>query len=662
MGTAGRYLVASIVALLTFTGCSTDDAPPHDAAPATETGVPGWYDTNRVHAHTRLGPFGHLSDLQGQGGLDTRVFENGSRLVAELGPQVIVRHVKSRDEDPWWPSLFPPSVEGPSRYDHERSNQGMRVAAGRDVAREIITETHEAGLAMIAYYWHSSEATLADEHPEWVCRDSRGDTETHFAGRGDYLDITGPYGDIVAGRLAEVAEAGADGFYFDGRHAPREGCWGTALERVFLQATGLAGPAEVARSGESTHRWLRFNAEALADTFDGWLAHVRRDHPEVVFVVSAPTLDALTSPEISTSLVEQSIAKTEYTSALRRASQMGAFAQVAEPPRQDVRAALGWALLRDASSGRPPHVWIHEAADQQHLLTSIAAVVGWGGVANVDVREESLVSARDVPQGIARSAVEAGFRLNDLLRPAMGGARPLRWAGVHFPEDARNARGADYGAAWREVLWPFHAGFEALVRARVPAGVVTDEQLRRGALDGYDLIFLPAPAELTDEQLSSVRAFEEAGGTVMEHDALLAWGDAARTPANMASLARAFEAHLEGAPVRVEGGPPGLHAVPHVAPEEEGKRRLTVALLDDFSWTLRDDAGPVGRDAPNAQEAVDIVVRPHRGTTEESLPEGDVSARDALSGEEVPVRQTPDGYVVSLDGFADYAFVVIEEG
>ena len=111
-----------------------------------------------------------------------------------LGALAFARHVKSGDEDPWWPT-------------------GMQPLP-RNVVATFIGDAHAQGLRIMTYYWHMSEKRQEDFHPKWVCRKRNGKAIT-AAKRGHYLDITGPYREVVLTRLRELAAMGADGLFFD---------------------------------------------------------------------------------------------------------------------------------------------------------------------------------------------------------------------------------------------------------------------------------------------------------------------------------------------------------------------------------------------------------------------------------------------------------------
>jgi hypothetical protein len=156
-----------------------------------------------------------------------------------LGARAFGRHVKSGDEDPWWPTALPIALDGRPLPDRDRTIDGEFVARGRNVAQEVIDEAHAEALKIVTYYWHMAEETFEDLNPDWVCKNGKG--EPIVGPRGIWLDITGPYREVVLRRLLELAEMGADGLFFDHRHLPPTGSWDSALEEAW-KATGEECP------------------------------------------------------------------------------------------------------------------------------------------------------------------------------------------------------------------------------------------------------------------------------------------------------------------------------------------------------------------------------------------------------------------------------------
>jgi hypothetical protein len=158
-----RFLIAISVVIAAMLPASAQ-AEPHTGIKHVEpaTGpVPAWFTTNRVHGHTWL----TLSTWQ-----DTCEFKRAAAGFKSLGAHAFTRHAKTGDEDPGWPTGFPPE---------------------RNVVATSVNDAHVEGLRIFTYYWHMSETSLEDLYRDWVCRTWDG-TPIRAARRGHDLDITGP--------------------------------------------------------------------------------------------------------------------------------------------------------------------------------------------------------------------------------------------------------------------------------------------------------------------------------------------------------------------------------------------------------------------------------------------------------------------------------------
>jgi hypothetical protein len=528
--------------------------------------LPSWFDENRVCMHTRLSSRWLLTDL----------FTSAAAAFRSLGCRVFVRHLKSLGEGAWWPSAVGPKEMWASKVD---------VAAG------IIERAHDADCRLIAYYRHMEDAGMAERHPEWVCRDDRGEPYLRRAGH-PMLCLGSPYADFVERRLLELIDRGADAFYFDEMHMPPTGCWCEFCRKGFREATGLEHPVTIDEE-DPLHRKLQdFTSLTIERCFARWRAALHERNPEVVLLVGSYRAPDFLDRHLSGRLLR--IADSVKTEFDKGGSGRGEtfFAQhpeLREPPR-DVRMAMGWTWCRDAADGRPPHVWIPRLPDDLTARFATAAVIGHGGIANLDHPEASLPD---------RETFGAAITLGNLLSEHLGGMRPVRWAAVHVPERTRDRLAPDVAAWWREGYAGASGAFEALLRARLPVGIVTDDQLDDGALAEYSVLYLPAPGDLTATMRASIEGFRKSGGLVVEAGDDEGWHDPERF-AEAAARFLAVASMRRGEVLHdVTGGPDTLHAIPFFDPTSD---RRALVLLNDFSWVRTAGGGGRGTPPPPVEE------------------------------------------------------------
>jgi hypothetical protein len=629
--------------------------------------LPSWFDANRVQGHTRLG-LGKYEPPPPppRYWYGTDEFNHAAVGFKELGAGVFTRHVKSGSEDPWWPTALPVDPDGVVHSQRPRDINGIVLQPGENVAKTIIDEAHAQGLKIIAYYWDASETTVAGLQHDWVCRRPHHGKELKSP-RCIQLDLTGPYREVVLTRLLELAEMGADGFFFDSRHIHRAGCWGTALEAAWKAETGEDAPPLPKPDEEPSPRYLEFldfRAHKIEETFAYWRDEVRSRHRDVVFVISTDDFAALIDRGVTTRLARTAdSAKNEYCQAVHNKVTRDLFetkSGVLKKPRGHVRQSLSWTILRDSSEGRPPHIWHPGVPTKEQAEALAASLLTFGAIANMDVYESSLITQEDRRGKTPVAGLKRAFALGKLVSPHLARTQPLRWAAVHFGERSRNQRGVNYLAMWQQVLWPLVGPYKVLTEDGLPIGVVNDEQLEQGELDGYSVLILPNPSELTSRQADAVAGFTARHGAVIENNPAWAWSDPAGSNAAAAAFRAVLRPHLATAPVQVTGGPAGRYAVSYRKPG-----RLLVAVTNDFSWvqfsTLfkpieQKDINPAPPEATGVHVIWRAGQRPHRGPRPRRP-----HAIEVVSKRSLPVHRFSGGYRVELPEFPFMALLVVTE-
>jgi hypothetical protein len=397
---------------------------------------------------------------------------------------------------------------------------------------------------------------------------------------------------------------------------------------------------------------------------------VKAEYPNVLFIVSSTVIPGLTDREMTTRLVSLAdSSKNEYRHAVRphfnkyvfgggSQSHCTSAIPAVRTPADHVRQALGWAVLRDAADGRPPHIWAPGLPNRAHAQAFAGSLITLGCIANMDVHEYHLSERTDgevIPSGkTPLDALQAAFALGNTVSPHLAGTRALRWAAIHFGERARNARGGDFHAAWREVLWPLVGAYQALTEDGVPVGIVNDQQLERGELDGYRLLVLPNSNELTANQQRAIEAFATSGGAVIENDPAWPWSDSSAGDVAAGAFRNALKKHMSVAPLRVTGGPPGRYATAYCNNE-----RLVVAVTNDFSWVQIEWAnGQINAAAPPAA-GVRVAWRKDAGLLTGPDRVVQLRAVEAITGRSLNIEQSGATYRVNLPRFKFMALLVV---
>jgi len=596
---------------------------PADRAQPGPRSAPAWFEKYRVHAHTRL-----TLRMLGED-----VFSRAAQHFRAMGVHVVVRHIKSGSEGAWWPSAV--GATAPE-------------AKNRNIAREIIESAHREGLNIIVYHRHMEDDHMAESHPDWVCKDWLG--RPMRTRRGKYMCLNSPYTDYYLQRVTELVRMGADGFYFDDSHMPKTGCWCQYCRKLFREQTGQAHPRRPDARDPVWNKLIDFNNWTIERAFRKWSHGLHNENPNVVLLVSGNTWPAIVDRHLTDRVFRiADSGKSEFSLPAREFPKWRLYhlSSDMKPFETDAKIALGYTMIRDVADGRPGHIWIYGLKDDLSSLYAVAGVVSHGCIANLDIPENS-ISAHPFKKAVA---------LGNTVSPYFSGSRPMRWAAVHFSEHGRDQYLASPEAALTRVLYPYYGAYRALLRSRVPVGVISDSQLEEGNLEDYKVLFLPAPKTLTGTMAQSVQKFRDQGNLVVENRDEWAWHANVGSDRAVNDFLAALGPQMSKVPVRVSGGPEKMHAVFFTNP---AGTRLTVSLCNDFSWVPT--GGPANwRERARGLSERDGIPSPCDGV--KILLRGKRPPRkifEAVSGKSLSTGASGEDTVIDVPRFEYMAVVVVE--
>ncbi len=618
-----------------------------------------WYANQKVIGHTRMflvhPEYGINESMFG-----TSSYKNTARNMSKLGANIFVRHIKSADEDPIWPSKAPLELE--YFYSEARSNEGIPIDAEQNLVQPMVNESFENNTIMIGYYAESGEQRIAEMFPEWICKNFDG-TDISHATKGKYLDITGAYGDIVETRLLELADTGLAGIYMDFRHMPPNGCWGSALANRYLQETGFVAPPVT--SSIEYLRYSKFYVDAVADQIDSWKTAVEEQYPYVQLVVSTTSVPALTRSDMSSRLASIASSKSEFSITLGAGQTRNVFEDNPNlhTPADQVRIAIGLLLLRDtALNNQQPQIWSASTPNGSHLNSFITAVIAHGAAASINVIEAALQPSGNAIGFASREELQEGFELGNSLSEIMLDTEPLRWAGVYFSEEYRNSFLRDSRAAWSSGLVQTVGAFEAMLRLGVPISIFTDDNLSTGISDGIEVLHIPHYSRLSGSYKDVIDQFKNNGGRVLGRRPDADW---IATAGYQTQLDRLSQLILNNdPPVQISNLHPDVHAIPYLKHNEDGSTSLLLAITNNFAFvqsSVSSDPIPsneVNPMPPQAPAGASIILSnqfvqalwPNSGAT---------VALDALSNETFVLSTDQTATSVDLPAFQTSLFVLI---
>ncbi|MHC4469782.1 MAG: alkaline phosphatase family protein [Planctomycetota bacterium] len=574
--------------------------------------LPSWFEGSRVCAHTRLSSRWR----------EDPVFTTAGEKLASLGFKTFSRHIKSGSEGAWWPS---------------RVGAVEEWARERNVAKQIIDEAHRAGTRILVYHRHTEDRGAAEAHPDWVCRgDPLSGSKPIDGKRGPQLCLNTPYADHVLTRLLELVDMGADGFYFDYVHMPKDGCFCGACGQRFNLETGLAPPPVANPRDPVYRRYVDFKNETIERAFLRWRQAIHGRNPEAVLLIGSNTYPSMLERHTTHRLyrIADSV-KTEWSKGPLRLIGIS-----------DTTLSFGWDLARDAADGRPAHVWVHGLLGSASAVYATAGIVAHGCIANLDHPEGEIPNPGKFAKAVA---------LGNRVSPHLAGTRPVRFALVHCSERARDARWPSPVRVGAEVVRPTHGAYRTFVGMRLPTAMITDSQLEEGVPAETRILFLADGETITPPMRKSVESFILRGGLLVTQRPEWLWH------AGLEEFEKAQEGlrevvHDAGirAPVRVFGGSDAMHAMTYATPD---RKRLVVALANEFDWVMTGRHS--SRELRERQHDLEPVPRPCKDVTVK-LPGRPKRVFDAVTGKDLPTSRTPGGFIATVAEFEALAVVVAE--
>ena len=426
--------------------------------PQAYADTPEWYNGARVQIHTRMS--------LGKGDINSKssIFWQLPEQVRRLGVTAFTRHIKGGHEGAWWPSSVGIMDPRAGKY-------------AEDLAALLIDDAHEKGLKQIAYYRHMDDNWAAETHPDWKALDRQG--KQVKAKRSEaYMSFASPYADFVITRLVELAQRGADGFYFDSSHVPREGDFGSFAQQKYKAKYGkdllLATDEEA----------LSFRQEIVADFMTRVTEAVHEINPETVTLLSVNTLklDVL-----------RSASAPKYEDTFN--NWLGGLESAAT-------------VLTDVGGGYP-HLW--RAPREVDSLGVAGRYLTFGAIYNRDVLENEFFKTPHE----SNPAYADLFKLGQKISPAMKDVSPYRHVRVVVNGDLeirKSPLDSQLVGRWQQ-----------LVNERIPAGYISFKQILDDGIPAETRVLVipegngwEAPMKIPTDVNPLLEKFIASGGLVLQ--------------------------------------------------------------------------------------------------------------------------------------------------
>ena len=351
---------------------------------------------------------------------------------------------------------------------------------------------------------HAIHDDAAAAHPEWVAIDKDGQPRRHWAYPSVW--VTNAYGAYNSEFMPHVVKEIVREYDIDAIFANRWQGHGVDYSedsrRRFRDFSGFDLPLSANAEDPAWQAWLQWRRKVLTEVIVQWDDAVRAIRPHASFI---PNMSGASLMEFDLSVI----------------SRHCPFLVVDHQGRRGME--LGWAAGRNGKRIRAtfpdrPVVLITSVGPEEEFrwkdaVTSAEEIQLWvnGGTAHGLAAWYTKFNGV-VPDPRWITPIAEAFALQETLDPVMQATSPTAEIAVIDPSTTlRHWAPDDRPQAERHEL----GFYQALVEARLPFELVSDQVLSAASLDRFRVIVLANAACLSDDQCAAIRAYAKRGGSVV---------------------------------------------------------------------------------------------------------------------------------------------------
>ncbi|WP_117194398.1 family 10 glycosylhydrolase [Rhizobium terrae] len=380
-----------------------------------------------------------------------------------------------------------------------------KYLGGKDIFGALVDAARKLDMHVMARVDpHAIHDDAAKAHPEWVMINADGTPRRHWA----YPDVwvTNAYGDYNTGFMPDVVKEIVREYDIDAIFANRWQGHGVDYSedsaRRFKDMFGYALPKKADADDPAWQAWLQWRRRVLTDMIAQWDDAMKAIRPNSSFI---PNMSGASLMEFDLSVITKHCPFLVVDHQGRKGMEVGwsagrngkriraTFADrpvvliTSIGPEEEYR----W---KDAvTSGEEMQLWINNGTTH--------GLYAWFTKFNGVVPDKRWVEP-----------VAEAFGLQAAVEPVINNMKPTAEIAVidpsttlrHWaPEDRHRAEKHDLGF------------YHALVEARLPFELLSDQVLTKDNLDRFKVIILANASCLSDAQNAAIRAYVERGGSVV---------------------------------------------------------------------------------------------------------------------------------------------------
>lgn len=379
-------------------------------------------------------------------------------------------------------------------------------------------EAHKHGLRTFIYFnvhWYTLK--FAEQHPDWRMTRENGQPLDAVYDTGADFCVNTPWREWVFQLLRDLAAYPIDGIFYDGPVYRADTCYCRFCRDKYRKQYGREMPSKSKRTGKDFAQLMEFQANSLKDFLHDSRVILKGIRPDLALYMNGGVRGAnwATGRFNRELIAEQDLLGSE-----------GGFISGDLTRVPLWKPGLTARLLETQAGGKPTIIF--SAAGHKPWTFSL-----------LPAPELRLLYADTIANG---AGVWMGITPSEFDEPEMealtGMNRFLERNKSYYTKTKSAARVA---VVWSEVTANFYAGAaaqlididrtaqrtavgnldgefagitEALLRAHVPFDVIDDVTLEKERLDGYQAIFLPNVACMSDRVAGRLRQYVEAGGNL----------------------------------------------------------------------------------------------------------------------------------------------------
>ena len=382
----------------------------------------------------------------------------------------------------------------PTKVGHQHKN-----LKGRDILGEVIKESKKKGLYTVVYLSLVWDKFVADNHPEWTMKDSKGNNIGQLF--SIHICYNSGYKDYFIQQVKELLKRYKfNGFLFDMVNHAQDGCYCKTCKQLFKEKFGYAMPTEQTWD----ERWggfLEFRYSSNQRFAEDVVAEIKKISPE-----TSVFFNYHGHPPYSWDMGMRPFQHSrfnDYNCCETYPSEEGVI-----HPSRGARFLEGLGKTFGIFIGRFNRAWDYTTKPIPQLKWEVFTALANGA---------NHVSLIDQPFHDGRLDEVVYNRLSPVYKEvkekiALFRGMPIKHVALYYSVKTRDWYGREKSDRY---LISFNGAFKSLLESHLPTDIIFDETISLEKLKEYPLLFLANVAILSEEEVEIFKDYVAQGGSLV---------------------------------------------------------------------------------------------------------------------------------------------------